>query len=137
MPEKPPSPGILAIPRRLGLALFRTHIENGAMVSLGMAFVGLAMGAFFDRYIAVLACSGALCASFVDHPGTRRVKAVLFAMAVGFATVLNGLTVLFSGQPALMALLVAAMSFGTGLISAYGRRGISLGLSCVLAVIYG
>ena len=131
------SPALFTIPRRLGLALFRIHIENGLAVSLGMATVGLGTALFFGRDIAIQAAIGALCASVVDQPGPQAIKTRMFALAIGGTTALTVLTILAQGSPWLMALLVATMSFVTGLISAYGRRAIGLGVAAVLALLFG
>jgi len=127
----------ISIPRRLGLALFRTHIENGAAVSLGMAVVGLGAAVLFGPDIAVQAATGALCASVVDRPDPPAIKLRLFALAVGGSTALTALTILSVGSPWLMGPLVAAMSFASGMISAYGRRGLGLGVAAVLALLFG
>jgi uncharacterized membrane protein YccC len=124
-------------PRRLGLALFRVHIENGVFVSLGMAAVGLGMALAFGRDVAILAATGALCTSIVDQPGPLAVKARMMGMAVAGATLLTILTILANGHALLMGLLVAGMSFVTGLMAAYGRRVIGLGVTSVLALLFG
>ena len=133
----PPRPPLAEVPRRLGFALFRIHIENGAFVSLGMAVVGLGMAVAFGRDVAVLAATGALCTSIVDQPGPLPVKARMFALAAAGATLLTVLTILADGHAILMGMIVAAMSFVTGLISAYGRRAIGLGVTAVLALLFG
>ena len=125
------------VPRRLGLALFRIHTENGAFVSLGMATVGLGTALLFRRDIAVLAATGALCASIVDQPGPLAVKAWMFALAVAGTTLLTVATILAIGHAPMMSLVVAAMSFVTGLITAYGRRAIGLGVAAVLSLLFG
>ncbi|MGA7675317.1 MAG: FUSC family membrane protein [Rhizomicrobium sp.] len=128
---------LFTIPRRLGLALFRIHIENGMAVSLGMAAVGLGTALFFGRDVAIQAATGALCASVVDQPGPLAIKTRMFALAIGGTAALTVLTILALGSPWLMLLLVATMSFVTGLISAYGRRAIGLGVAAVLALLFG
>lgn len=128
---------LAAAPRRLAVALFRNHIENGAFVSLGMAVVGVGMALAFGRNVAILAATGALCTSVVDQPGPLPVKLRMFALAVTGATLLTVLTILAGGHIALMGMVVAGMSFVTGLISTYGRRAIGLGVSAVLALLFG
>ncbi|MGA7711347.1 MAG: FUSC family membrane protein [Rhizomicrobium sp.] len=130
-------PGIFTIPRRLGGALFRIHIENGISVSLGMAVVGLATAVLFGRNMAILAATGALCASVVDQPGALAVKARMFALDIAGTTTLTILSILAAPSPWLLGLLVAAMSFTTGLISGYGRRAIGLGVGAVLSLLFG
>ena len=130
-------PAIFAIPRRLGLALFRIHIENGISVSLGMAAVGLGTALCFGRPMAILAATGAMCASVVDQPGALPIKARMFALAIGGTTALTILSILAAPSPWTMGLLVAAMSFATGMISGYGRRAIGLGVAAVLSFLFG
>ncbi len=128
---------LASVPRRLGRALFRNHIENGAFVSLGMAVVGVGMALAFGRNVAILAATGALCASIVDRPGPLPVKARMYALATAGATLLTVLTILADGHIVLMGLIVAGMSFVTGLITAYGQRAIGLGVTAVLALLFG
>ena len=113
------------------------HIENGVFVSLGMAVVGVGMALAFGRDIAVLAATGALCASIVDQPGPLAVKARMLALAVAGSTLITILTILANGHALLMGMVVAGMSFVTGLITAYGRRAIGLGVATVLALLFG
>jgi len=128
---------LAAVPRRLAIALFRIHFENGLFVSLGMAVVGIGMAPAFGRDVAVLAATGALCTSIVDQPGPLAVKARMMALAAAGATLLTILTILANGHVLLMGMVVAAMSFVSGLISAYGRRAIGLGVTSVLALLFG
>jgi uncharacterized membrane protein YccC len=128
---------LAAVPRRLGLTLFRMHIENGAFVSLGMAVVGGLFALIVGPTLAILAASGALCASIVDRPGPLPVKARMFALAVAGATLLAWLTMAANGHWVLMGLLVAAMSILSGLVSAYGQRAIGLGIAAILAFLFG
>ena len=130
-------PGIFTIPQRLGGALFRIHIESGISVSLGMAVVGLGTAVLFGRNMAILAATGALCASVVDQPGALAIKARMFALDIAGTTMLTILAILAAPSPWLLGLLVAAMSFVTGLISGYGRRAIGLGVAAVLSLLFG
>lgn len=136
-PLSPIREPLVAVPRRLGRALFRNHIENGAFVSLGMAVVGVGLALVFGRNVAIQAATGALCASIVDRPGPLPVKARMFALATAGATLLTVLTILANGHIVLMGLVVAGMSFVTGLITAYGQRAIGLGVTAVLALLFG
>lgn len=131
-------PGPLAeVPRLLGLSLFRLHIENGAFVSLGMGVVGLFFALTFGPTVAILAASGALCASIVDKPGPVAVKARMYALAVTGSTLLSLLTMWFENHVVLMGILIAVMSFVSSLFSAYGRRAIGLSVTAILAVLFG
>lgn len=132
---KPPALPKMSAP--LGAGLFRLHIENGLSVSFCTAVTGLGTAAFFGSTLAVLAATGALCASVVDLPGPPAIRARLFATAVGGSTLLTVLTILCAGRPIALAAVVAGMSFTTGLISAYGRRALGLGVAAVLALLFG
>jgi uncharacterized membrane protein YccC len=132
---KPFTPPKISAP--LGAGLFRLHIENGLSVSFCMAVVGVGTAALFGSSLAVLAATGALCASVVDLPGPAAIRARLFATAVGGSTLLTVLTILCADRPLALALVVAGMSFTTGLISAYGRRAPGLGVAAVLALLFG
>jgi len=102
-----------------------------------MAVIGLGTALLLGRDTAIVAATGALCASVVDQPGPLSIKLRMFALAVTGSTVLTVMTILTRGEPWLLGPLVAAMSFVTGLISAYGRRAIGLGVAAVLALLYG
>jgi uncharacterized membrane protein YccC len=128
---------LTTVPHRLARALFRSHIEIGAFVSLGMGVVGLSFALLVGRTDAILAASGALCASIVDQPGPLPVKARMYALAVTGATTLAFLTMAADGHPLMMGFLVAAMSMVSGLLSAYGKRAIGLGVAAVLALLFG
>ena len=51
------------LPRSLGLALFRLHIENGLAVAFGMLVVGAGFYAASGLSVTVLAYIGAFCVS--------------------------------------------------------------------------
>jgi uncharacterized membrane protein YccC len=126
-----------ALPRGLSLNLFRMHIENGVLVSLGMAVVGGLFALAFGRTDAILAASGALCASIVDRPGPLPVKIRMYSLTVAGASFLAWLTMAANGHHILMGFLVAAMSMVSGLVSAYGQRAIGLGVAAILALLFG
>src|SRR5665213_978319 len=123
--------------RRLGLALFRLHIENGVAVALGMAVVGFAFLYAFGLSVTILAYTGALCASVVDQPGRLSIKPPLFAGAVLSTSVISFLAALCQSSQIGLGILIAVVSFGTALISAYGRRALGLGVTAILALVLG
>ncbi len=123
--------------RRLGLALFRLHIENGLAVALGMLVVGVAFYIAFGLSVTVLAYTGALCASIVDQPSRFSIKPPIFIGAVILTSTISLLASLTDGAPVALGILIAALSFGTALISAYGRRALGLGVTAVLALVLG
>ena len=123
--------------RRLGLALFRLHIENGIAVALGMAVVGAGFAFAFGLSVTVLAYTGALCASIVDQPSRFSIKPPIFAGTVLATSLISLLAALSGGSAIALGGLVAALSFGAALISAYGRRALGVGISGVLALVLG
>ena len=127
---------IRATPRRLALAVFRIHIENGLSVALGVGLTGLAMGGALGFAAAVAASMGAVAASVSDQPDPLRQKPWI----LGFAF---GLTVLFTALASFAvfdraAFIVATIITGlfTGLISAYGKRALSVSMTAVLAFVF-
>ncbi|MBS0275440.1 MAG: FUSC family protein [Proteobacteria bacterium] len=126
-----------ALSRRLGLALFRLHIENGIAVALGMAVVGVGFALAFGLSVTVLAYTGALCASIVDQPSRFSIKPPIFAGTVLATSIISLLAALSGGSPVGLGLLVIVLSFGAALISAYGRRALGVGISAVLALVLG
>ena len=126
-----------ALSRRLGLALFRLHIENGIAVAICMAVVGFGFYAAFGLSVTVLAYTGAVCASVVDQPGRFSIKPPIFAGTVLATGLISLLAALSGGSPIALGLLVAALSFIAALISAYGRRALGIGVAAVLALVLG
>jgi uncharacterized membrane protein YccC len=121
---------------RLSRALFRTHIENGLSVTIAMGCISLGAAWLFGIQVAALAVTGALCASVVDTPGRAAIRTRMFALAIGGTAALTAATILAGNSHALMLLVVAAMSFVSGLISALGRRALGLGTAAVLVILY-
>jgi uncharacterized membrane protein YccC len=128
---------ISPLPRRIALALFRLHIENGMSVAVSMAAVGVGSGLLFGRDVAVLAATGAWCVSVVDQPAPVATNARIFAAAVAGTTLITFLAALAQGSPLALGLLVAAMSMSVGLITVFGRRALGLGVAAVLALMFG
>ncbi|HSC61826.1 MAG TPA: FUSC family membrane protein [Rhizomicrobium sp.] len=126
-----------ALSRRLGLALFRLHIENGVAVAICMAVVGAGFDLAFGLSVTVLAYTGAVCASVVDQPSRFSIKPPIFAGTVLATGLISLLAALSGGNPIGLGLLVAALSFIAALISAYGRRALGVGVAAVLALVLG
>jgi uncharacterized membrane protein YccC len=125
------------LPRRLGLALFRLHIENGLAVALGMLVVGAGFYALAGLSVTVLAYTGALCASIVDQPSRFSIKPPIFAGTVIATSLISFLAALTGGHALPLGLLIAALSFAAALISAYGRRALGIGVAGILALVIG
>ena len=123
--------------RRLGLALFRLHVDNGIAVGLGVLVVGAAFALAAGIDTAILAYTGALCASIVDQPSRFSIKPPILAGTVLATSVVTFLASLTVSMPLLFGTVVAAVSFSAALISAYGRRALGLGISVVLALVLG
>ena len=127
---------ISATPHQVALAVFRVHIENGLSVALGVGLTGLAVGWAFGFTAAVAAAMGAVAASVSDQPDPLIQKP--WVLGFSFA-----LTVVFTALPAFAVFnpwaFVAATIFTglfTGLISAYGKRALSLSMTAVLAFVF-
>ena len=102
-----------------------------------MAVVVVGAGMLFGRSVAALAATGALYASIVDQPAPLSVKWRIFLLDITAATAITLLASLAGGSPALLGPLIAVVSAGTALLSAYGRRALGLGVAAVLALLFG
>jgi uncharacterized membrane protein YccC len=127
---------LATLPRKLSLAIFRVHLENGLAVGLGIGLTGLAVGGALGFGAAVAAATGAVCVSICDQPDPLRQKpwAIGFAFASAcFFTALSSLAQLHHGA---FILATAFTGLWTGLISAYGKRAIVLAMTSVLAFVF-
>lgn len=122
---------------RLSRTLFRLHIENGAAVAAAMAVVVAGAAVLFGRPVAALATTGALCASIVDQPGPFWTKARLLAYDVVAASSVTLCAALAGGAPWLLGPLIALTSAATAMTSAFGRRALGVGVTMVLALLFG
>ncbi len=127
---------IRATPRRLALAVFRIHIENGLSVALGVGLTGLCVGGAFGFPAAVAASMGAVAASVSDQPDPLRQKPWVLSFAFGLTALFTALAsfAVFDRAAFLAATIFTALF--TGLISAYGKRALSLSMSAVLAFVF-
>lgn len=123
--------------RRVGHSLFRLHIENGLAVTVAMAVVVIGGGVLFGRPVMALGATGALYASIVDQPGPLGLKARIFALDIAAAAIVTLLASLTGGIPWFLAPLIILMGFSTGMLVAYGRRAVGLGVAAVLALLFG
>lgn len=123
--------------RRLGLAVFRLHIENGLSVAFCMLIVGAGFYATTGLSVTVLAYIGALCASIVDQPSRFSIKPPIFAGTIVATSLISFLAALTGGHALPLGLLVAVLSFCAALISAYGRRALGVGVAGILALVIG
>jgi uncharacterized membrane protein YccC len=125
-------------PRTAALALFRVHIENGLSVAMGVGFTGLLVGWALGFDAAVAAATGAVAISVSDQPAPLRQKPWTLGWALLIGLVFSALTVFtsFWAVPFSFIAVVALTGLWTGLISAYGKRALSLSMTGVLALVY-
>ncbi|HWA89176.1 MAG TPA: FUSC family membrane protein [Rhizomicrobium sp.] len=102
-----------------------------------MAAVVAGAAALAGRPAAALATTGALCVSIVDQPGPFRTKARLFALDILAATSVTLLAALAGRSPWLLGPLIALTSAATAMTSAFGRRALGVGVTMVLALLFG
>ncbi len=129
-------PRLEPVGRALGLALFRPHVENGLSVAAGIALLGMAAGLLLGITTAAAIGTGALCVSIVDQPGPLSEKPVFLSAAVVATTLATALVGVARSSPATMALAIALTGFAAGLMSAYGKRAIGLGVAMFLAFVF-
>ena len=124
-----------ALSRLLHPLLYRPHIENGFSVAAGVALAGVAAGVPFGLSAGIAAATGALCVSIADQPDPLAEKPRLLAAALAMAT-LSTLTTLFAKEALWSTFaMTAAMGLWAGLISAYGKRAVGLGVATILAFV--
>jgi uncharacterized membrane protein YccC len=127
---------IRATPRRLALAVFRIHIENGLSVALGVGLTGLCVGGALGFAAAIAASMGAVAASVSDQPDPLRQKPFVLGFAFGLTALFTALaSFAVFDQAAFIAATIFTGLF-TGLISAYGKRALSLSMTAVLAFVF-
>jgi len=104
---------------------------------VAMAVVVVGGGILFGREAMALGATGALYASIVDQPGPLDLKARIFALDIAAAAIVTLLASLTGGTPWLLGPLIAVMGFATGMLVAYGKRAVGLGVAAVLALLFG
>ncbi len=102
-----------------------------------MAIVVVGGGILFGREVMALGATGALYASIVDQPGPIGLKARIFALDIAAAAIVTLLASLAGGIPWLLGPLIVVVGFSTGMLVAYGRRAVGLGVAAVLALLFG
>ncbi|MGH6977134.1 MAG: FUSC family membrane protein, partial [Stellaceae bacterium] len=127
----------LALPRRAARLFFRHHIENGMAVAACLAIVGVATGAVFDIETAVLVGTGALCVSVVDQPGPLSGKFPIFVVTIVATGAISLLAGFAGGSVWRLAVVIAIMSAGFALATAYGRTALVFGIAGVLSLVLG
>jgi uncharacterized membrane protein YccC len=121
--------------RALHPLLYRPHLENGLAVSAGVALAGLAAGLAFGLAAGIAAATGALCVSIADQPDPLSEKPRILLAALAMASAATLATALAKGSVAAEFALTFAVGAWAGLISAYGKRAIGLGVVTALAFV--
>jgi uncharacterized membrane protein YccC len=126
------------IPRAAALAMFRIHIENGLSVAAGVGLTGLLAGSVLGFSAAVAAATGAVCVSISDQPDPLRQKPWILGWALVIAVGFTALTAFaqFWFPPYGFIAVVAFTGLWTGLVSAYGKRALTLSMTGVLTLVY-
>ncbi|MEI9993906.1 MAG: FUSC family membrane protein [Rhizomicrobium sp.] len=116
-------------------AVLRPHIENGLSVAAGVALSGSIAGAGFGLLGGIAAATGALCVSVADQPDPLNEKPRVLVAAWVMAVVVTLLALFAKETPWTLAPATAAIGLWAGLISAYGKRALTLGVVSVLAFV--
>ena len=124
------------LPQSISLAVFRLHIENGITVAIGIAAIGAGFYGAFGLHPAVAAATGALINSIVDRPEPLARKPVTMARAVVPAIAVTFLTLLADGSPLALLAVTALVGLSAGMLSAYGKPGLSLSAATILPMAF-
>ena len=125
-----------SFPRNLSLAVFRVHIENGLSVALGVGVTGLMVGGLWGFDAAIAAATGAVAVSISDQPDPLSQKPWVLGFALLAATTFTALSSFARFVPGGFVAATAATGLATGLISAYGKRALSLSMTAVLSFVF-
>jgi uncharacterized membrane protein YccC len=117
--------------------LYRPHIENGLSVAAGVALAGAVVGLWLGLPAGIAAATGALCVSIADQPDPLNDKPRYLLAALVMATVTTILTLLARSAAWSEVAMTAAVGLSAGLVSAYGKRAIGLGVVIALAFVWG
>jgi uncharacterized membrane protein YccC len=127
---------ISGAPRNLALAVFRVHIENGLSVALGVGLTGLAVGWGGGFTAAVAAATGAVAVSISDQPDPLRQKPWILGFALAIVIFFTALASFARFYPFTFLAATAFTGLFTGLISAYGKRALTLSMTAILAFVF-
>src|SRR5690606_21499788 len=109
---------------------------NGLAVAVGVGLTGLAVGAALGLDAGIAAGAGAICVSITDQPDPLRQKPWLIGFALLSACFFAALSsaAQFNETTFLAAIILTGL--WTGLISAYGKRAITIATTSILAFIF-
>ena len=126
----------LQLPKQLSLAVFRVHLENGLAVAIGVGLAGLVAGWALGFDAAVAAAAGALCVSISDQPDPLGQKPFVIGFGLAAACFFTALSSVAGLHHGAFIVACAVTGLWTGLISAYGKRAISIAMTGVLAFVF-
>jgi uncharacterized membrane protein YccC len=115
--------------------LYRPHLENGLSVAVGVSLAGLVAGLWLGLAAGIAAATGALCVSIADQPDPLSEKPRALAAAVVMAVLSTGLTLVAKYHAWSLFLMIGVTGIWAGLISAYGKRAVGLGIVTILAAV--
>ncbi len=109
---------------------------NGATVALGIAAIQFAVGALAGPHAALLAVSGAVCASLADVPNTpaRTWQRVSAAALLAFASALT--VAALRPHPIALGLGIGAIAFFAMMTMAWGARANSVSFAPILSLVF-
>jgi uncharacterized membrane protein YccC len=122
--------------RSLSLAVFRVHIENGLAVALGVGVIGITAGLALGFEPGIATATGAVAISISDQPDPLRQKPWILGFALIAALSFTALASFAQLAPLTLLALVGFLGLWTGLVSAYGRRALTLSMTGVLSVVF-
>ena len=122
-------------PRSLHPLLYRPHLENGFAAAAGVSLAGLAVGVPLGLAAGIAAATGALCVSIMDQPDPLNEKPQILAAAMTMACIATAATLVARATLWGEFVVTGAVGLWAGLISAYGKRAIGLGVVTVLAFV--
>src|SRR5579872_1075972 len=124
------------IPRALSLAVFRVHIENGLSVAVGVGLTGLVVGWAWGFDAAVAAATGAVAVSISDQPDPLSQKPWVLGFALLAACTFTALSSFARFVPGGFLAATVFTGLWTGLVSAYGKRALTLSMTGVLSFVF-
>jgi uncharacterized membrane protein YccC len=121
--------------RTLHPLFYRPHLENGLSVTAGVTLAGVVAGVSLGLAAGIAAATGALCVSICDQPDPLSDKPRAMAAAWVMATLTTLLTLLARATIWSTFAMTAGVALWAGLISAYGKRALGLGVVCILGFV--
>jgi uncharacterized membrane protein YccC len=115
---------------------YRPHIENGLSVAAGVTLAGAAAGLPLGLGAGIAAATGALCVSIADQPDPLGDKPRALVAAWVMAVTATALTLVAQDWAPAALVLTATVGIWAGLLSAYGKRAVGLGMVTVIAFVF-